>query len=169
MGIPAGCFCSTGLSDLQLPLDFSGLRAACDNCKLLSHVDISETTVTEIQEFTFVHCIQLQHVRLPHTIHTTHPKPSSMEKDGIPTVIMNASPVQTWHTVEPPHHPCLPLFLHEWRRCVTSHLSRVEMELQTRLRPNRERHTKNHTNQTKPNKQKPPKPAEPPERGQPVE
>ena len=64
--LPTGCFCSTGLSDLKLPLDFDRLGAhACDNCKLLSHVDISETTVTEIREFAFAHCVLLQSVRPP--------------------------------------------------------------------------------------------------------
>ena len=65
--LPMGCFCSTELSDLRLPLDFYRLGAhACDNCKLLSHVDV-ETTIAEIREFTFVHCVQLQDVMLPYT------------------------------------------------------------------------------------------------------
>ena len=73
--LPTGCFCSTGLSDLKLPLDFYRLGAhACDNCKLLSHVDISETTVTEIREFTFAHCVLLPSVMLPYTLHTIHSK-----------------------------------------------------------------------------------------------
>ena len=65
--LPMGCFCSTELSDLRLPLDFYRLGAhACDNYKLLSHVDV-ETTIAEIREFTFVHCVQLQDVMLPYT------------------------------------------------------------------------------------------------------
>ena len=48
-------------------------------------------------------------------------------------------------------------FLHEWRRCVcrlcTSHLSRVNIELPARLRPNRERKKhKQAPKHTKPNK-----------------
>ena len=71
--LPTGCICSTGLSDLKLPLDFYRLGAhAFDNGKLLSHVDISETTVTEIREFTFAHCVLLQRVMLPYTLHTIH-------------------------------------------------------------------------------------------------
>ena len=40
--LPPGCFCSTGLQELRLPRDFYELGAhACDNCKLLTQVDIS--------------------------------------------------------------------------------------------------------------------------------
>ena len=54
-----------------MPRDFSALGAhACDSCKLLTSVDISDTSVTDIREFTFVHCIRLQVVRLPYTVHT---------------------------------------------------------------------------------------------------
>ena len=36
--LPKGCFCSTGLKELQLPRDFYELGAhACDNCKLLNY------------------------------------------------------------------------------------------------------------------------------------
>ena len=34
--LPTGCFCSTGLKELELPRDFHVLGAhACDSCKLL--------------------------------------------------------------------------------------------------------------------------------------
>ena len=73
--LPTGCFCSTGLKEFQLPRDFYKLGAhACDNCKLLSYVDISDTNIEEIREFTFVHCIRLYEVRLPYTVHTIHPR-----------------------------------------------------------------------------------------------
>ena len=73
--IPTGCFCSTGLSDLKLPLDFHRLGAhAFDNCKLLSLVDISDTTILDIREFTFANCVLLQRVMLPYTLHTIHSK-----------------------------------------------------------------------------------------------
>ena len=73
--IPQGCFCSTGLSDLKLPLDFHRLGAhAFDNCKLLSLVDISKTTILEIREFTFANCVLLQRIMLPSALHTIHPK-----------------------------------------------------------------------------------------------
>ena len=48
------------MNDLKLPLDFYRLGAhAFDNCKRLSFVDISETTILEIQEFTFANCALL--------------------------------------------------------------------------------------------------------------
>ena len=47
---------------------------ACDNCKLLKQVDISNTNIEEIQEFTFVHCTSLCDVRLPYTLHTIRVK-----------------------------------------------------------------------------------------------
>ena len=47
--LPTGCFCSTGLKELQLPRDYCELGAhACDNCKLLTYVDISDTNIEEI-------------------------------------------------------------------------------------------------------------------------
>ena len=73
--LPTGCFSSTGMKELQLPPDFYVLGAhACDNCKLLTRVNISDTSVAEIREFTFVHCIRLQDVRLPYTVPTIHVK-----------------------------------------------------------------------------------------------
>ena len=73
--IPTGCFCSTALSDLKLPPDFHRLGAhALDKCKLLSLVDISDTTILEIREFTFANCVLLQRVMLPYTLHTIHSK-----------------------------------------------------------------------------------------------
>ena len=47
---------------------------ACDNCKLLQRVDISNSSVEEIQEFTFVHCASLREVRLPYSLHTIRVK-----------------------------------------------------------------------------------------------
>ena len=68
-------FCSTGLKEFELPRDFHELGAhACDNCKLLTQVDISNTSSAEIREFTFVHCVRLRDVRLPYTVHTIHVK-----------------------------------------------------------------------------------------------
>ena len=73
--LPTGCFCSTGLQELRLPREFYELGAhACDNCKLLTQVDISNTNIEEIREFTFVHGIRLHDVRLPYTVHTIHVK-----------------------------------------------------------------------------------------------
>ena len=73
--LPTGCFCSTGLKELQLPRDFYELGAhACDNCKLLTYLDISDTNIEEIREFTFVLCTRLHDVRLPYTVHTMHVK-----------------------------------------------------------------------------------------------
>ena len=40
-----------------------------DNCQLLTRVDISNTKIEEIQEFTFVHCTSLCEVNLPTTLH----------------------------------------------------------------------------------------------------
>ena len=47
---------------------------ACDNCKLLKKVDLSNTKIEEIQELTFVHCTSLCEVRLPNTLHTIRVK-----------------------------------------------------------------------------------------------
>ena len=64
--LPQGCLSSTGITTLELMRDFQVLCAhACDNCKLLKQVDISNTNIEEIQEFTFVHCTSLCEVRLP--------------------------------------------------------------------------------------------------------
>ena len=73
--LPPGCFCSTGLKELELPRDFHVLGAhACDSCKLLAQVDISNTSIAEIREFTFMHCVRLRDVRRPYTVHTIHVK-----------------------------------------------------------------------------------------------
>ena len=73
--LPPGCLSSTGITTLELTWDFQMLGAhACDNCKLLKHVDISNTNIEEIQEFTFVHCTSLCEVRLPYTLHTIRVK-----------------------------------------------------------------------------------------------
>ena len=73
--LPQGCLSSTGVTTLELTRDFQVLGShACDNCKLLKHVDLSNTRVEEIQEFTFVHCTSLCEVRLPYTLHTIQVK-----------------------------------------------------------------------------------------------
>ena len=59
--LPPGCLSSTGITTLELTRDFQVLGAhACDNCKLLTQVDISNSSIEEIQEFTFVHCVSLR-------------------------------------------------------------------------------------------------------------
>ena len=73
--IPQGCFGSSGLRCLKLPPDISLLGPlACDNCKLLAFVDLSSTPITEIREYTFSHCVRLQHLWLPKTLQTIHVK-----------------------------------------------------------------------------------------------
>ena len=70
-----GCLSSTGITTLELTRDFQVLGAhACDNCKLLKQVDISNSSIEEIQEFTFVHCASLYEVRLPYSLHTIRVK-----------------------------------------------------------------------------------------------
>ena len=70
-----GCLSSTGITTLTLTQDFSVLGAhACDNCHLLKKVDLSNTKIEEIQEFTFVHCTSLREVNLPPTLHTIRVK-----------------------------------------------------------------------------------------------
>ena len=70
-----GCLSSTGRTTLELTRDFQVLGAhACDNCKLLKKVDVSNTKIAEIQEFTFVHCASLCEIKLPYTLHTIRAK-----------------------------------------------------------------------------------------------
>ena len=70
-----GCLSSTGIGTLELTRDFQVLGAhACNNCQLLKKVDLSNTKIEEIQEFTFVHCTSLCEVRLPYTLHTIRVK-----------------------------------------------------------------------------------------------
>ena len=69
-----GCLSSTGIRTLELTLDFQVLGAHCDLCQLLKKVDISNTKIEEIQEFTFVHCTGLCEVSLPTTFHTIRVK-----------------------------------------------------------------------------------------------
>ena len=67
-----GC---TGICTLALTRDFQVLGAhACDNFQLLKKVDLSNTKIEEIQEFTFAHCASLGEVRLPYTLHTIRVK-----------------------------------------------------------------------------------------------
>ena len=69
--LPMGCLSSTGITTLELTRDFHVLGAhACDNCKLLQQVNIPNSSVEEIQEFTFVHCVSLPEVNLPYSLHT---------------------------------------------------------------------------------------------------
>ena len=70
-----GCLSSTGITALTLTQGFTVIGAhACDNCHLLKNVDLSNTQIEEIQEFTFVHCTSLKEVRLPRTLHTIRVK-----------------------------------------------------------------------------------------------
>ena len=70
-----GCLSSTGITTLTLTQDFSVLGAhACDNCRLLRTVDLTNTKIDEIREFTFVHCTSLREVSLPPTLHTIRVK-----------------------------------------------------------------------------------------------
>ena len=70
-----GCLSSTGIATLALPQSFKVIGAhACDNCHLLKKVDLSNTQIEEIQEFTFVHCTSLIEIRLPKTLHTIRVK-----------------------------------------------------------------------------------------------
>ena len=75
--VPQGCFGSSGLSDFKLPPDFDRLGAhACENCKVFAFVDLSSTSIVEIREFTFAHCIRLQRIWLPNTLQTIHAEAS---------------------------------------------------------------------------------------------
>ena len=70
-----GCLSSTGITTLTLTQGFTVIGAhACDNCHLLKKVDLSNTQIEEIQEFTFVHCTSLKEVSLPMTLHTIRAK-----------------------------------------------------------------------------------------------
>ena len=70
-----GCLSSTGITMLTLTQGFSVIGAhACDSCHLLKQVDLSNTKVEEIQEFTFAHCTSLREVSFPPTLHTIRVK-----------------------------------------------------------------------------------------------
>ena len=70
-----GCLSSTGITALALPKHFTAIGAhACDSCRLLKSVDLCNTTVEEIPEFTFVNCTSLREVLLPTTLHTIRVK-----------------------------------------------------------------------------------------------
>ena len=70
-----GCLSSTGITTLTLTQGFSVMGAhACDSCHLLKKVDLSNTKVEEIQEFTFAHCTSLREVSFPPTLHTIRVK-----------------------------------------------------------------------------------------------
>ena len=66
-----GCLSSTGIYTLVLPKHFVAIGAhACDSCRLLNSVDLRNTMIEEIPEFTFGHCTSLREVFLPTTLHT---------------------------------------------------------------------------------------------------
>ena len=70
-----GCLSSTGITTLTLTQGFSVIGAhACDSCHLLKKVDLSNTKVEEIQEFTFAHCTSLREVSFSLTLHTIRVK-----------------------------------------------------------------------------------------------
>ena len=70
-----GCLSSTGIAPLTPTQGFKVIGAhACDNCHLLKNLDLSNTQIEEIQEFTFVHCTSLREVRLPKTLRTIRVK-----------------------------------------------------------------------------------------------
>ena len=59
-----GCFFA-GTESLFLPADFNLMGpAACEHCKRLRSVDISQTKISEILGGTFAHCSQLQQLRV---------------------------------------------------------------------------------------------------------
>ena len=67
--IPEGCFVEAGIESLYLPADFNWMGpAACELCKRLRTVDISQTEISEILGGTFAHCSQLQQLRLAKTV-----------------------------------------------------------------------------------------------------
>ena len=54
--IPEGCFFAAGLESLFVPADFNWMGpAACEHCKRLRVVDISQTEISEILGGTFAH------------------------------------------------------------------------------------------------------------------
>ena len=70
-----GCLSSTGIHTLALPKHFVAIGAhACDSCRLLKSVDLCNTMIEEIPEFTFGHCTSLREVFLPTTLHTIRVK-----------------------------------------------------------------------------------------------
>ena len=70
-----GCLSSTGIYTLALPKHFVAIGAhACDSCRLLKSVDLCNTMIEEIPEFTFVHCTSLREFFLPATLHTIRVK-----------------------------------------------------------------------------------------------
>ena len=70
-----GCLSSTGITMLTLTQGFTVIGAhACDSCHLLKQVDLSNTKVEEIQEFTFAHCTSLKEVSFPPTLQTIRVK-----------------------------------------------------------------------------------------------
>ena len=69
------CLSTTGITALALTKHFVAIGAhACDRCRLLKSVDLCNTKVEEIPEFTFVRCTSLREVLLPKTLHTIRVK-----------------------------------------------------------------------------------------------
>ena len=65
-----GCFSSTGITALALPMHFVTLGAhACDSCRLLESTDLCNTQVEAIPEFAFVHCTSLSEKLRVATLH----------------------------------------------------------------------------------------------------
>ena len=70
-----GCLSSMGIDTLALAKHFGAIGAhACDSCRLFKSVDLCNTMIEEIPEFTFVHCTSLREVLLPATLHTIRVK-----------------------------------------------------------------------------------------------
>ena len=66
-----GCLSSTGIYTLALPKHFVAIGAhACHSCRLLKSVDLCNTMIEEIPEFTFGHCTSPREVFLPTALHT---------------------------------------------------------------------------------------------------
>ena len=64
-----------GIYTLALPKHFVAIGAhACNSCRLLKSVDLCNTMIEEIPEFTFVHCTSLREVFQPATLHTIRVK-----------------------------------------------------------------------------------------------
>ena len=64
--LPECCFLEAGLTELNLPPDFSWMGpAACERCLQLQLVDLSRTEIKEIMSCAFAHCKHLRTLKLP--------------------------------------------------------------------------------------------------------
>ena len=64
--LPECCFLEAGLTELNLPPDFSWMgSAACERCLQLQLVDLSRTEIKEIMSCAFAHCKHLRTLKLP--------------------------------------------------------------------------------------------------------